>query len=252
MTPDGSLWTMQEPFGAFTWYPVNDHPSDKALYDIAITVPEGWAGIAGGTPAGQTANTFKYTTADPMASYLATLAVGKYKKETAIGPHGLPLTYWYRPGIDDSMMPTIRKTPQYLEWLEFRFGPYPFPTAGVVIVPSKSAMETQQLITMGNFKMERASDLEDVLVHEYAHQWFGDAVGPNNWNDLLPSARNRARVMIRASLGRGRPASGIGFTAPRALLPATSCVPSGAHSNAVTPSAIVVRTAGSPPSSGST
>jgi aminopeptidase N len=119
-----------------------------------------------------------------MASYLATLAVGKYKKETAIGPHGLPMTYWYRPGIDDSMMPTIRKTPQYLEWLEFRFGPYPFPTAGVVIVPSKSAMETQQLITMGNFKMERASDLEDVLVHEYAHQWFGDAVGPNNWNDL--------------------------------------------------------------------
>jgi aminopeptidase N len=123
VTPDGSLWTMQEPYGAFTWYPVNDHPSDKALYDIAITVPEGWAGIAGGTPAGQIGNTFKYTTADPMASYLATLAVGKYKKETATGPHGLPLTYWYRPGIDDAMMPTVRKTPQYLEWLETRFGP---------------------------------------------------------------------------------------------------------------------------------
>ncbi|GIH09930.1 peptidase [Rhizocola hellebori] len=184
VTPDGSLWTMQEPYGAFTWYPVNDHPSDKALYDIAITVPEGWAGIASGTPAGQAGNTFKYTATDPMASYLATLAVGKYKKETAIGPHGIPLTYWYRPGIDDAMMPAIRKTPQYLEWLEFRFGPYPFPSAGVVIVPSKSAMETQQLLTMGNFKMERASDLEDVLVHEYAHQWFGDAVGPSNWNEL--------------------------------------------------------------------
>jgi aminopeptidase N len=184
VTQDGSLWTMQEPYGAFTWYPVNDHPSDKALYDIAITVPEGWMGIAGGTPAGQTGNTFKYTTADPMASYLTTLAVGKYKKEVAIGPHGLPLTYWYRPGLDDAMMPTIRKSPQYLEWLEARFGPYPFPSAGVVVVPSKSAMETQQLLTMGNFKPENANDLEDVLVHEYAHQWFGDAVGPSNWNDL--------------------------------------------------------------------
>ncbi len=38
--PDGQLWTMQEPFGAYTWYPANDHPSDKALYDITVEVPE--------------------------------------------------------------------------------------------------------------------------------------------------------------------------------------------------------------------
>ncbi len=44
VTKDGGLlWTMQEPFGAFTWYPSNDQPSDKALYDIAVTVPPGWA-----------------------------------------------------------------------------------------------------------------------------------------------------------------------------------------------------------------
>ncbi|HCT81540.1 MAG TPA: peptidase M1, partial [Micromonosporaceae bacterium] len=185
---DGSLWTMQEPYGAFTWYPANDQPSDKALYDIAITVPDGWAGIAGGTPAGQSGNTYRYTTSDPMASYLATLAVGKYQKETATGPHGLPLTYWYRPGKDDAMMKVIRKSPQYLEWLEAKFGPYPFPSAGVVIVPSESAMETQQMVTMGDFKAAKASDnenlWEDVLVHEYAHHWFGDTVSPTNWNDV--------------------------------------------------------------------
>ena len=39
ITPDGETWTMQEPYGAFTWYPVNDQPSDKALYDITVTVP---------------------------------------------------------------------------------------------------------------------------------------------------------------------------------------------------------------------
>ena len=53
VTKDGWLWTMQEPYGASTWYPVNDQPSDKALYDIAITVPEGWSAVATGTADGQ-------------------------------------------------------------------------------------------------------------------------------------------------------------------------------------------------------
>jgi aminopeptidase N len=188
VTADGSLWTMQEPFGAFTWYPVSDQPSDKALYDIAITVPDGWSGVASGTPSGQTGNTFTYTTTDPVSSYLTTLAVGKYKKETATGPHGLPIAYWYVEGRDDAMMKVIRKAPQYLEWLEERFGPYPFPSAGVVIVPSESGMETQQMITLGTIKAAKASDnedlWEDVMVHELAHHWFGDTVSPTTWNDV--------------------------------------------------------------------
>ena len=48
VTPTGELWTMQEPFGAFTWYPVNDQPSDKAYYDFTIRVPQEWVGVANG------------------------------------------------------------------------------------------------------------------------------------------------------------------------------------------------------------
>jgi aminopeptidase N len=188
VTDDGSLWTMQEPYGAFTWYPVNDQPSDKALYDITVTVPPGWAGIAGGTPSGQEGNAYKYTTTDPMASYLSTLAVGKYTKETAAGPRGIPLTYWYRVGTDDAIMKVVRNSPRYLEWLENKFGPYPFPTAGVVMVPSASAMETQQMVTMGQPKAaapaQNAVYWEGILVHEFAHHWFGDTVTTSNWNDL--------------------------------------------------------------------
>lgn len=187
VTDDGSLWTMQEPFGAFTWYPVNDHPSDKALYDIAITVPDGWKGIAGGTPAGQEGHTFRYTTTDPMASYLTTLAVGKYEKQTATGPHGLPLTYWYRPGRDEDMLATASNSPRYLQWIEERFGPYPFASAGVLIVPATSAMETQQLVTIGSMRSAAGADdkyREGVLVHEFLHHWFGDAVTARNWDSL--------------------------------------------------------------------
>jgi len=182
ISKENGLWTMQEPFGAFTWYPANDQPSDKALFDIAVTVPAGWSAIAGGTPAGRSGNTFTYRSTDPVATYLTTLAVGKYAKITATGPHGLPLTYWYRPGTDDKLLPALKKSPKYLEFLEKRFGSYPFPTGGIVIVDSESGMETQQMITMGG--RVKAASFEEDLLHEYAHQWFGDSVTPTTWTDL--------------------------------------------------------------------
>jgi aminopeptidase N len=188
VTKTHGLWTMQEPFGAYTWYPANDQPSDKALYDISVTVPAGWTAIAGGTPAGRTGDTFSYRSTVPVATYLTTLAVGRYKKITATGPHGVPLTYWYRPGTDDKLVPTLKKSPEYLEFLEKRFGPYPFPSGGIVIVDSASGMETQQMITMGGkagaWTEDTATRFDQNLLHEYAHQWFGDAVTPATWNDL--------------------------------------------------------------------
>ena len=45
---------MQEPYGAFTWYPVNDQPSDKALYDISVTAPAPYTGVANGVLVDQT------------------------------------------------------------------------------------------------------------------------------------------------------------------------------------------------------
>ena len=186
VTADGLLWTMQEPYGASTWYPANDHPSDKALYDIAITVPVGWTGVASGTPKGQDGNTFRYGSTDPVASYLTTLAVARFQKETATGPNGLPITYWFRPGVDDKMMKIVRKAPSHLAWLEQRFGPFPFPSVGVVLVPSASGMETQQMVTLGGKLLENgdADGVDIDLLHELAHQWFGDSVGPTSWKDV--------------------------------------------------------------------
>jgi aminopeptidase N len=188
VTKQGWLWTMQEPYGAFTWYPANDQPSDKALYDIAVTVPGGWTAIAGGTPGRPSGTTFTYRNTDPVATYLQTLAVGKYQKVTAEGPHHLPLTYWYRPGADRKLLPALKKSPSFVSFLEQRFGPYPFPSGGIVLVDSESGMETQQMITMGarlaDHKAETIAGFEENLLHEYAHQWFGDSVTPSTWNDL--------------------------------------------------------------------
>ncbi|MFI5910581.1 M1 family metallopeptidase [Dactylosporangium sp. NPDC051541] len=184
VTADGSLWTMQEPYGASTWYPANDQPSDKALYDIAVTVPSGWAAIASGTPGPSDGVTFRYSSAVPVASYLTTLAVGQYTKTELQGPHGLPITLWTRAADGGQRLDNLKALPVYLQWLEERFGPYPFASTGAVLVPSQSAMETQQMMTIGDSVVDGGSGSAGVLVHELAHQWFGDAVGPATWQDV--------------------------------------------------------------------
>jgi aminopeptidase N len=186
VTKDGSLWTMQEPYGSSTWYPSNDQPSDKALYDIAVTVPAGWSAIASGSPGPVDGGTFHYGSTVPVASYLTTLAVGHYDKETATGPHGLPLTYWFPTGTPDGLKKVVRQGPAQLTWLEGHLGAFPFPSTGVLVVPSDSAMETQQMVTLGALADSPGfgDQLDADLTHEYAHQWFGDDVTPTTWQDL--------------------------------------------------------------------
>src|SRR6185436_14112668 len=87
---NGEAWTMQEPYGAGTWYPANDTPSDEAVYDTVITVPAGWAAVAHGQLVGVDRSgdrdTFRWQARDPVASYLATLAIGRYTELTDTGP----------------------------------------------------------------------------------------------------------------------------------------------------------------------
>jgi aminopeptidase N len=191
VTRGGEAWTMQEPYGASTWYPANDTPSDEAVYDVAVTVPTGWSAIAHGKFVGVSnspdGETFRWLSIDPVASYLATLALGRYTKHEDVGPGGLPITYWIRTDRDEDFLPALKRSPEMLEWLTDRYGPYPFPSAGVVLVDSESAMETQQMVTFGAERGGGAADIDgttETLLHEYAHQWFGNSVTPKDWTGL--------------------------------------------------------------------
>ncbi len=183
-TPDGSTWTMQEPYGAFTWYPVNDQPSDKAFYDISVTVPSPWVGIANGVMTDQTEDDGLTTTtwhlSKPASSYVVTLATGDYTRTTNTSQSGLEISYWVpsdRPGLASG----LESAAAGLDWLEALLGPYPFDSLGFLLVDSQSGMETQTLITLGATDYTTS---EAVLVHEMAHQWYGDEVTPDDWRDV--------------------------------------------------------------------
>ena len=182
VTAGGAVWAQQEPYGAFTWFPCNDQPSDKALYDVAITAPDGWAGVSGGAFQGRTEvggqGVYKWHQPDPVSTYLVAFAVDQFKEDTATGPHGLPLTFWYLPAQADAVHKLTAQVPQMISYLEQLYGPYPFGTGGVLFRPEEVGMETQTMITL--YPGLPAFD----LLHEFAHQWFGDAVTPKTWEGM--------------------------------------------------------------------
>jgi len=183
-TADGAL-ALGEPVGSMAWFPGNHHPSDKATYTVAVTVPRGLTAVSNGEPAGQRTRdgrtTFRWRTAEPMASYLATVAIGRYDIARGRTPGGVPLLTAVDPAVAEASRDALAELPRVLDWAQRRFGRYPFSSAGVIVErPEDSgyALETQ---TRPVFPGAPDTGL---LVHELAHQWYGDSVTPESWRDM--------------------------------------------------------------------
>ncbi|MFJ3329036.1 M1 family metallopeptidase [Streptomyces griseus] len=183
-TADGAV-ALGEPTGSMAWFPGNHHPSDKAAYDIGITVPEGLAAISNGelvsrrTAKGRTA--YRWRTAEPMASYLATVAVGRFATEESVTPDGVRLFTAVDPESAAASEDVLARMPAVLKWAAGKFGPYPFSSAGAIVErtgDSSYALETQ------NRPVYPGPPDTALLVHELAHQWFGNSVTPKTWRDM--------------------------------------------------------------------
>ncbi|MGI5509449.1 M1 family metallopeptidase [Streptomyces sp. CA-106131] len=193
--PDGSLdgwiptddgaFVANEPQGAMTWFPANSHPVDKASYDITVTVPKGRTAVSNGvllsrrTVGGHT--TFHWRQVEPMAAYLATATVGKFDVQQYTTRDGIKVYNAVDPREASAAAPVLKKLPSVLAWESKVFGPYPFRAAGAIVDRAPKvgyALETQTRPVY-----DRAPDLS-TLVHENAHQWFGDSVSLTRWQDI--------------------------------------------------------------------
>ncbi|MCW2736943.1 M1 family metallopeptidase [Nocardioides sp.] len=184
VTGTGEVWTMQEPYGAYTWYPVNDQPSDKALYDVTVQAPAPWTGISNGrltrltTEGGTTTTSWQLT--EPASSYLVTLAIGDYAHSSNTTDGGLRVDYWTPRGMVLGR-DQVQTAAASIDWIESRLGPYPFDSLGLVVTDSQSAMETQTMVTLGSNEYVLSPQ---VIAHELVHQWYGDQVSPADWRDV--------------------------------------------------------------------
>jgi aminopeptidase N len=183
ISTSGGAFAAGEPQSASTWYPVNDTPTDKASFHLAAKVPDGWSVISNGLP-GRTESrdgwtTFRWDEPDPVASYLTTVGVDRWTIANDKLADGTPVVSAFAPGTDDKKALEAR-LPEILDFLSSKFGKYPQDAAGGIFIADKIgfSLETQTRPIFAQW-----TNLSTV-VHENAHQWWGDSVSVRQWKDV--------------------------------------------------------------------
>ena len=233
---DGSF-TVNEPIGAQSWFPCNNHMTDKATFTTSISVPAGYTALGVGELAGTTQTpddrtTWIWTEDDPTATYLTTATVGHLDFAVAsmrerVTGKSLPIFGSIVSAgpqkLRDKVERNVKAVPSMINFLGKRFGPYPFDSAGYVAdwVPSVGyALENQ---TKPHFAgTEQGPEInKPELLHELAHQWMGDSVTGRSWGQIwfnegwatfaevywgakVNGARQTPRQFFRAVLGIDR------------------------------------------------
>lgn len=182
-TDDGAL-AVGEPQGTAAWIPCNNVPADKATFEFHLTVPEGLKAIANGRRLRKVSKgedvQFNWVEGAPMSTYLAVLNIGRGRiVKDRFGD--LPAWTLVDPRMERASRQPLALLPEIIRFESGLFGGYPFDSAGSIVdyAPQLGyALETQSRPIYA-FVPERT-----LLVHETAHQWFGDSVGLERWPNI--------------------------------------------------------------------
>lgn len=181
-TEDGAVG-VGEPVGTAAWLACNNAPRDKASFDIQITVPAGLKAVSNGRLVSRQNRDgrvrWSWSEPKPMATYLALVDIGDGK---LVQGHVGKLPTWtlIDPRLVRASRAAIDSLPEIIRWESRIYGPYPFAAAGSVVDVAKLeyALETQTRPIYA-FAPDRTT-----VVHETAHQWFGDSVSLERWPDI--------------------------------------------------------------------
>ena len=186
---DGVVYTANEPSGSMSWFPSNNHPTDKATFTISITVPEGLTAASNGLLVSETVadgrRTATWHTNDPMATYLVAVYIGSFERHEQATRAGLLIRDYIPSSLSaeqrQATLDALSVTPGAIEFFEELLGPYPFDAYGTLVLPFSTgfAMENQTLSLHGDQTLTPL-----IIAHELAHAWFGNSVSPGDWSDI--------------------------------------------------------------------
>ena len=180
-----TFFVLNEPDGSAAWAPFNDHPLDKALVTVEVEVPAGWTAVSGGRlvesrEEGQAA-LFRWSMEYPVAPYWFPSESGGLLPV----PSPTPWVWRSPPGIRRAWTPScsdpFTRQHRFLQFLSGLFGPYPFETVGAMVVDAGVGLVLEHQ-TLPTYDISLL--WEEVVIHELAHQWFGDSVSVADWSDI--------------------------------------------------------------------
>jgi hypothetical protein len=181
--------TLSEPFFARDWWPCKDHPTDKAdSVDMYVTIDSNLIVVSNGTMVSAVDNqdgtkTTHWHESYPIATYLVSLAIAEYyvySDTLRYQGHTMPIDFFLYDEPLDWERSNNAKLPEMLTCFSDLFGIYPFIREKFGHAEFKNisgGMEHQTCTSLSSFD-------EGLIVHELAHQWWGDMITCGSWHDI--------------------------------------------------------------------
>ena len=190
------VYNISEPIYASTWFPCDDDPADKALLDVEITNDSQFVSVSNGNltsvKINGTRKTYQYQTVYPISTYLIAVYSAQYKNFYDVykgidGKDSMKIEYYVMPEHLEQAKIDFADHLDMMKTLSNLFGEYPFikEKYGVAeFLWNYGAMENQTITGIGYAFVSGNDFYQDTYVHELAHHWWGNSVGPKTWNDI--------------------------------------------------------------------
>ena len=186
------VWSQGQDVDSRYWFPCFDSPHEKATSELRVTVPKNFFALSNGTLVADThaaqRRTLHWKFDTPHSCYLITLAAGEFS-EIHDRWDDVDIAYYVTPGREQDAQRTLGRTSEMLDLFSSRFGvKYPYEKYAQIFVADFifGGMENTTATTLTDVVLldERAAldyDVDDLVAHELAHQWFGDLLTCRDW-----------------------------------------------------------------------
>ncbi len=187
---DRTFFSDNWPNRAHNWFPCFDHPAGRAMVDFTITAPSHYQVIATGIlkkkvnlPKKRT--THYWSSAVPVPTKAMVFAAAGFAVEFLDDIDGIPYSNWvYSQNMEEGFY-DFAITPDILRFYTALIGPYPFEKiANVQSTTRYGGIENAGNIFYNETAIKGDRSIEYTIVHEMAHQWFGNSVSEKDWPHL--------------------------------------------------------------------